>query len=46
MILNVYMVAKEAPKKWLHEVLLTTFMEQQTVTNSAVIHGLCAMTLN
>ena len=28
----------------LHEVLLTTLMEQQTVTNSAVIHGLCAMT--
>ena len=29
-----------------HEVLLTTLMEQQTVTNSAVIHGLCTMTLN
>jgi len=29
-----------------HEILLTTLMEQQTVTNSAVIHGLCTMTLN
>jgi len=28
----------------LHKVLLTTLMEQQTVTNPAVIHGLCAMT--
>ena len=28
----------------LHEVLLTTLMEQQTVTNPAVMHGLCAMT--
>ena len=27
-------------------VLLTTLMEQQTVTKSAVIHGLCTMTLN
>ena len=27
------------------EVLLATLMEQQTVTNSAVIYGLCAMTL-
>ena len=26
--------------------LLTTLMEQQTVTHSAVIHGLCTMTLN
>ena len=27
-----------------HEVLLTMLMEQQTVTNPAVICGLCAMT--
>jgi len=24
----------------------TTLMEQQTVTNSALLHGLCAMTVN
>jgi len=29
-----------------HEVLLTMLMEHQTVTNSAVIHGLCATALN
>ena len=27
-----------------HEVLLTMLIEQQTVKNPAVIHGLCAMT--
>ena len=27
-----------------HEILLTMLMEQQTVTNLAVIRGLCAMT--
>ena len=31
-------------QKWLHEVFLTMLMEQQTVTNPAVIHGLCATT--
>ena len=29
---------------WLHEVLLIVLMEQPTVTNPAVVHGLCAMT--
>ena len=29
-----------------HEVLLTMLMEHHTVTNSAVIHRLCAMALN
>ena len=29
---------------WVHEVLLTTLMEQQTVTNPAVMQGLCAIT--
>ena len=31
-------------EKWLHKVLLTLLMEQQTLTNPAVINGLCAMT--
>ena len=31
-------------KEMAAKVLLTTLMEQQMVTNSAVIHGLCAMT--
>ena len=31
-------------EKWLHKVLLTMPMEQQTVTNSAVFHGLCTTT--
>ena len=30
--------------KWLHKGLLTMLMEQQTVTNPAVIHDFCAMT--
>ena len=29
---------------WLYEVVVTTVMEQQTVTNPAVMHGLCAIT--
>ena len=33
-------------EKYLHEVLLTTPMKQWLVTNSAVTHGLSAMTLN
>ena len=37
-------VAYLTGEKWLHNVLLTLSMEQQTVTNPAVIHGLCAMT--
>ena len=37
-------VAVVAAEKWLHEVLLTMLMEQETVTNPAVIRGLCAMT--
>ena len=28
------------------QVLLTMLMKQQTVANSVVVHGLCAMTLN
>ena len=35
---------KHQAEKWMHEVLLTMPMEQQAVTNPAVIHGLCAMT--
>ena len=37
-------VVASSAEKWVHEVLLTTFMKQQMVTNPTVIHGLCAMT--
>ena len=40
--LYVVVVASLTGKTWLREVLLT--MEQQTVTNPAVINDLCAMT--
>ena len=36
-------VAVVASFTWLQEVLATMLMEQQTVTNPAVIHDLCAM---
>ena len=37
-------ISGENNTAWLHQVLLTTLMEQQTVTNPAVMHDLCAMT--
>ena len=40
----VAVVASLTGEMRLHKVLLTMVMEQQIVTNPAVIHGLCAMT--
>ena len=40
------LVASLTEEMTAQSIALPTLMEQQTVANPAVIHGLCAMTLN